>query len=442
VFHFILHSFIFQNVAVVFGGAIFSKLTGGLTNPGVQAPGPNGQTTFYPNPAAADMALASASARTAAPGGSSIDGSIGPDGTENETATNTPPPDNPQPKLVQPSWADAQASSPGAPLANKELTSKGKLLSLLIQTGIGAGEGYAAASQGSPRFGYPGAGVGFAAGARVPMQIAENANALREEQLKQNLTSAQISALPQQQHAELAKTQAETNWYNQRGEAVGLHSLKPGDILVNKDGETLGNGADVGATAQAKATGKAEGTAEAVTSMGGTPAQVLSALGVKTPTEKNTSTAQMYLDAANGDPGAAIKAMNNDRTQHSITLHSLIANLRPTASSDNAQLRSDPTYTGLLRQRDGLLQAANHELINGELDPNSATTVAKLQSQADGLTQQMNARRAAILKPSSSTASPTAGGGTVRMTGPKGTFDVPAAKVGVFQQNGYKQAGQ
>jgi hypothetical protein len=355
------------------------------------------------------MALAAASRATAQPGISSVDGTIGSDGTENTTVTNLPPVDNPQPKLVQPSWSDAQASSPGNPLGNKELSTKGKALSLLLQAGLGAAAGAAAAVPDNPHIS-KGLGPSAVAGARVPFEEAEQANTLTQQQLEQQRTKAQIAAAVPMAQAELAKTQAMTGWYNQRGEAVGEHNLKAGDILVDKDGNVISHGADVGAAAQAKQAGKDAATTAAVTNLGGSPQQILSAIGVRTPTAKNVTTAQMYLDANNGDPGAAIKSMNADRLAHATTLHTLIASLRSTASSDNAALKTDPVFSGLTKQRDGLLAAANHELATGELDPNSGATVAKLQKQASDLTAQMSARRAQLVRPSAPAGNGSQGG--------------------------------
>jgi len=70
-FHF-LHSLILHSPAVIFGGAIFSK----LTNAGVVQPGPNGSTQYYPSAsdatAAASQQIPSADQILAVRGGSSF----------------------------------------------------------------------------------------------------------------------------------------------------------------------------------------------------------------------------------------------------------------------------------------------------------------------------------------------------------------------------------
>lgn len=382
-------------------GAIFSK----LTNSGVQSP--NGSTQFYPDPNQAVQALATASRATAQPGGSSVDGTINSDGTESERVVNTPPPDLPQPRMVTPNFVEANSSAPGSPLVNKELTTKGKVLSLLLQAGEGAAAGAAAGAVKNPHIS-PGLGEAAEAGVNVPFNEQQKANELRNEQLKQNLTQAEINALPQQQQTELNLKRAQTTWYNQRGEAVGEHNLKAGDTLVDKDGNVIGQGADVAATAAAKATGKATGTAQAVQNLGGTPAQVLSALGVKNPTAKNTSVAQMYLDANNGDAGAAVNAMNRDKVSTANQINTTVANLRAVGKSDTAAVQrtinADPQYSGLKRQRDALLTKLADEQASGAID---ASTVTGLQQQADTLTAKMTARRAQIVP--SGTDHPDAG---------------------------------
>jgi hypothetical protein len=390
--------------------ALCGKLFANLTNAGVQSP--SGSTQFYSSPASATQALAQASNATAQPDSASVNGSINPDGTENETSTMVPTPTPPQPKMVTPSWSDAQASSPGFPLANKELTTRGKALTLLLQTGLGALEGDAAVrSSGSPRTGYAGASTGGVAGARIPFEEAEQANTLAEQALERQRTAAQTAAIPGQAQAELDLKHAQTAWYNGKGAVVGEKDLKPGDILVNRNGDVIGQGADVAANAQAKQTGKLAGTAAAVTNAGGTPAQVLAALGVKNPTQKNTNVAQMYLDANNGDPGAAIKAMNADKVATSNSIHTTIAKLRSVDGADTpgvrATINADPQYSGLKRQRDTLLSKLADEQASGVVD---TATVNGLQAQADTLTQKMISRRAQIVpRPTAhATAQPTA----------------------------------
>jgi hypothetical protein len=159
----------------------------------------------------------------------------------------------------------------------------------------------------------------------------------------------------------------------------------------------LGRGADVGDVAKSKQAGKEAGTVAAVQNAGGTPAQVLSALGVKNPTDKNTTTAQMYLDSNDGDPAAAIKAMNADRVSTSNSIHANIARLRSIDGGDSPavsrMVKSDPQYSGYQKQRDALVSRLATEQANSFSDPK---VVSSLQTQTDALTQKMIARRAAL----------------------------------------------
>ena len=311
-------------------GQLFSN----LTKSGVQQP--DGQTTFQDSPAATAQALAAASAATAQPGTSSI---VGADGgapqipLDGQPDTNrvidNPPLVAPQPKVVQPTWT--QATSGGTDPFSSSLTSKGKVLSGLLVAMQGAARGAAASVPTNPHIS-PGLGPAMEAGFETIPALKSQQNTLTLQQLEQQKEKAQIAALPLQAQTELGLKRAQTNWYNQRGEAVGEHDLKPGDILVDKDGNTIGGGASPLAIAQQKQTGKLAGTAAAVTNAGGTPAQVLATLGVKNPTPQNTSVAQMYLDKNNGDPGAAIKNMNADK----ISFHNSLPAAHKSTAKPNA----------------------------------------------------------------------------------------------------------
>jgi len=195
-------------------GQIFAN----LTRQGIASP--NGQTQYYNSPLQGAQALAATSAKTAQPGTSSVNGTIAdptitstqvgnppeggvgpmqaPDvtvspGQDQTTVTQNAPPIAPQPgKMVRPTFQEANAGGPLSPA----LSNKGKLLSLLLEGGIGAAIGDAAARQGSPRYGYPGASAGFAAGMNVLPAQAEIRNRLAQEQLEQEKEKAQIAALP------------------------------------------------------------------------------------------------------------------------------------------------------------------------------------------------------------------------------------------------------
>ena|ERR1017187_1663251 len=156
-------------------GSIFSS----LTKPGVQQP--SGATTNYDNPAQATQALAAASAATAAPNTSSVDGTIGPDGSSTVLANNNAQaPVAAQPKIVNPTWQQAQEKP-------ELMTKGGKLLSLL-QTGLeGAARGAAAGVPTNPHIS-PGLGPSLAAGVETPF-------AMKQQQLEQEKESGQNTLL-------------------------------------------------------------------------------------------------------------------------------------------------------------------------------------------------------------------------------------------------------
>src|SRR5579872_4073918 len=138
-FHFILHGFILHGPAVVFGGAILSK----LTNTGVTQP--NGSTQYYPDPQSATVAAS----KQIPSADSMLSGDV-----LNPTM-NVPP----MPKVTQPTFADANASGPFSPA----LSTKGKALSLVLEAMHGAANGAAAGAVVNPHVS-PGWGAGAAAG--------------------------------------------------------------------------------------------------------------------------------------------------------------------------------------------------------------------------------------------------------------------------------------
>ena len=323
-------------------GALFAKLTSGLTNTGVQSP--DGTTTFQPNSAATGKALAAASAATAQPGTSSINGPNGgapqiplptitttqqdgpmgdgsgpilprPDittvdpGQDRNVVTQNAPIVGAQPKLVHPTYA--QALSSGNP---SEVSTKGTVLHLLMEAGLGALAGDAAARTRDASGRYPGASAGFVAGMNLPFQQQERANALAQQQAAIAHTRAETAAIPGMSAADLALKQAQTGYFGARTDVTG--NKKVGDQIIGPDGKVIYSGltpAQISANAAAAASGKATGKATAITNAGGTPEQVLTALGVKDHSQPNTSVAQMYLDRNNGDPDAAIKQMQADK---------------------------------------------------------------------------------------------------------------------------------
>ena len=173
----------------------------GLTKSGVVQP--SGSTTYYPSQGAAGIAMAQSAAKTAQPGVDQVNGTINDDGTENTQTFVGSEPVTAQPRMVTPSFADANQS--GASLfANPALTTKGKALDLLLQAGLGALAGDAAARQGHPRDRViPERQRAPKQGVNVGFQQQQRANELKNEQLEQQLKSAEIAALPIQQQTKL-----------------------------------------------------------------------------------------------------------------------------------------------------------------------------------------------------------------------------------------------
>ena len=225
-------------------GSIFSSLKGPLTKTGVTTPG--GGTDFYSNPAQATQALAAASDRTAAPVDSTVDGTIGPatispvpmanagdvvPGQENLTFGTSAPPVAPQPTLVKPSFASAQDDP-------RLLTTKGTILSLILNSMAGAANGWAAVSNGSPRTGYPGPGVAAGVGFSTPFELARQRQALTAAALENQARQAQVNAAPAAAAAENAVRQSEVNRNNAIADRKDNY-LIPGVGLVNSDGNVI-----------------------------------------------------------------------------------------------------------------------------------------------------------------------------------------------------------
>jgi len=234
-------------------GSLFDSK--GLTKTGVQNPGNKNpqDAQYYDSPAAAGMELARRARATAAPSTSTIDGTLGAPGAptiatvqqdapgdigpvrpdittitpgapakDNLTYGMTDAPVAPQPVLTHPTWADAQASNnPGA-----MLTTKGKLLTLLIDAGLGAAAGASASENGGPRSGYPGLGTAAIAGVMAPLQIRGTMRQLQAQQIAQAqeaaLRQAEVDAIPGRQAltaAQFADIQSQTAERNARAKS-------------------------------------------------------------------------------------------------------------------------------------------------------------------------------------------------------------------------------
>jgi hypothetical protein len=228
-------------------------------------------------------------------------------GQDKTTVGNSDAPIGAQPKLVHPTWAQANASKD----PSSELTNKGTVLSLLLDAAQGAANGWAAGVPTNPHIS-PGLGPSLAAGFNTPFMEKQKQNALTQEGLEQEKEKAQIASLPLQAASQRALITSEIGRNNAIADTRGSFTSKPGDIRYDKNGDELGRGEDPNAVAASKQSGKLSATASAVKAAGGTPEQVLSALGVKNPTQANISKAQMYLDSNEGDPTRALAAMQKD----------------------------------------------------------------------------------------------------------------------------------
>ena len=203
-------------------GSVFSKLTSNLTNPGILSP--NGSMQ-YSTPSGIGPALAAASAATAAPNTSTVDGTLGPDGTSTVTANNTlPAPVGPQPRSVTPTWQQAQASD-----NPQEMTTKGKALSLLLSGVEGAARGLAAGVPVNPHIS-PGLGGALLAGVETPFAMKEQSNQLVQQNLENQRAQAQIQMIPLQRMQTLAAIRKDQLVPNRSGGIfdAGTNSYVPG----------------------------------------------------------------------------------------------------------------------------------------------------------------------------------------------------------------------
>jgi hypothetical protein len=224
-------------------GQLIAALKGPLTNVGVQQ-GPGAPVNY---PANAGPMIANYSAQAAQPGRSTVDGNLAlptitteqqdpgaysapmaPPRPDLTTVTQNPDPTTvgftaapvgQQPVVTHPSW---DINHP------EQMSTKGKILDLILQGGIGAGNALAAQSEAlarNPRVN-PGIGPAIAAGLATPGMLRQQgfeqqAEAARLTQLGQEgqARQAQVDSLPaqkQQAAAQLADTLSQTNERNAR----------------------------------------------------------------------------------------------------------------------------------------------------------------------------------------------------------------------------------
>ncbi len=187
-------------------GALIGKIENGfngLTKTGVVAP--TGSTNYFSDPVAAAKEMGIESARTAQPGTSDVQGLIGDPqispipmanagdvipGPDQVTARFNPPPESAQPQSFRPTFAAAQDHP-------EEMTTKGKVLSLLLTGAEGAARGAAAAVPTNPHIS-PGLGPSAMAGFETPFAMKQQSNELTKEQ-QDLLDRRQESELRQEQ---------------------------------------------------------------------------------------------------------------------------------------------------------------------------------------------------------------------------------------------------
>lgn len=385
-----------------------------LVKSGVAAP--NGSTQFYDNPAQAGQALAASSAKTAQPGTSNLANlRIGDDGSTVGTPTVNAPPVSAQPTMVHPSFA--QANSDG--FLSPELTTKGKILSLVLSGSTGALVGDAAARQGSPRTGYPGASAGAVAGLQLPFQMKAQQNELANEQLNQQARRQQIAAFPinqQQEHdwraSEIAKNQAVAD----RKE---IFQAKDGSILERQsDGslrtlhaavekpdqaDTVQGRQAIISSMKAAATGTPD--LDASGNLTGrtlgvpytlTPAQETQfVLTGKIPESKqaNPNPSELLLRAAQGDK-TALKALQI-QSDMEIRTHQGFPGAGATdglTTAQQRQLKTDATWNNITRRMNALTVQYSK---TAQFDPDGAAALSK---QIDDLGNQAEQRKAQIIQ--------------------------------------------
>jgi hypothetical protein len=216
-------------------GNSVGRLFGGLTKTGVQSPG--GGVDNYDSPAAAGIAMAKEAAlANGGPSTSDIQGTVGEDqpatapmanagemvnGPDNTTVRSVQPVVGPQPKMITPTFADANTNGG---FTSPELSTKGKVLSMLLTAGEGAAAGAAASLPING--GRTGVGLGPAAlaGFQLPFQQVAQRNELRRQQQDQTLRDEEIQNFPLRMAgttAALAHVQSETSLNKARASLIG-----------------------------------------------------------------------------------------------------------------------------------------------------------------------------------------------------------------------------
>jgi hypothetical protein len=398
-------------------GGIFA----GLTKPGIAAPGQ--PTQFFDNLGQAGHAEAADAAKTIQPSTSTMQTplTINQDGSSaGGSATTGSAPTPVQPQMIIPTWQQAQASGGGELSAmNPMLSTKGKVLGTLLQAGLGAAVGDAAARQGSPRTGYPGASAGAMAGMQLPFQQRQQQMELENEQLAQQRQRAQIAALPgtlQQERDLRASEIAKNNAVSDRKE---VFQAKDGSILERQSDGSLKSlyaapdKPDAADTVQGRqeiiskmkaaaygtpdldASGNLTGrTAGVPYSL--TPAQETAFLltgKIPETKEGNPNQSELLLRAAQGDQ-TALKALqlqsdNEIRTHNGYNANS---DLDGMSAGQQRAIKNDAQWSNINRRMGALTQQYARQ---AAFDPDGAKA---LSAQIDDLANQAEQRKAQILQ--------------------------------------------
>ena len=345
-------------------GSVFSK----LVRSGIASP--DGTTKFYDNPA---KALAAASAKTAMPGTSALEGTIGQPqvspapmadagdvvpGVDNTSSKFIAPPESAQPKIVQPSFAEA--TSGGTNPFSKELTKKGTALSLLLTAMEGASRGMAASVPINGGHTSVGLGPALAAGFDTIPEMKARQNALAQQELEQQKEKAQIAALPAQTALQRALTQSEIDKNNATTNRKDLITV-PGVGLVDSTGRTIVPEPD----AEEKANAAIEARLKQAKAAGLDPEQTAQFVyGIKPgrdPVASNAAADEAYRDIVKKQALGQPLSVDEKATKIAYEKQKLLV----------------PNSTMTLRM-DGLAQMREYPVINkktGELEMQNAKTI-------------------------------------------------------------------
>jgi hypothetical protein len=447
-------------------GQVFAKLLGnGLTNYGVQG-APGGPTSYASSPAQMGQMVGADSAAATMPGRSTVDGSLSaptitteqqdpgaygipmaPPRPDLTTVTQNPdpttvgftaPPVGVQPKVTRPSFEAAQ-QIPGA------LTKAGLLTSLLLPAITGAANGWAAGQVTNPHI-QPGLGGSFAAGVNTPSMLKQQAMGFQDEQLAQDRTKAQIASYPGQMQQEHDLKASEIARNNANADRRDVFQSKSGDILERQTDGTMKtlykspekpDAADSVDGRQQIIAGLKSGDTPYTLSNEQEQQYVLTGKIPTDPKDPNPSQSSLLLSAAGGDKPAMRALQLQSRLEvQTHNRYNQNSSLDGMSAAQQRSLKADSQWQNITHRMNALTSqyARGAQWATPE-------DQASLSKQIDDLGTQAQQRQTQVLG-GKSAGSQSPSSGKVRMTGPKGTFDVPADNVGILQQNGYQRVGR